>query len=91
MNDGGEGGNKNKFMIPDEIKEMVAAAKCRDPVRRKLQKKNARKVRREFDASRSALSRGKIVQRPVVTKLWVNGQASEDRDGFPVLQRCPHF
>ena len=29
--------NKNKFMVPDEIRETAAeAAKCRDPVRRKL-------------------------------------------------------
>ena len=29
--------NKNKFMVPDEIGEMAAvAAKCRDPVRRKV-------------------------------------------------------
>ena len=38
--------NKNKFMIPDEIREMAAAAKCRDPVRRKTRPKNARKARR---------------------------------------------
>ena len=25
--------NKNKFKIPGEIKEMAAAAKCRDPLR----------------------------------------------------------
>ena len=49
--------NMNKFMVLYEIREMAAvAAKCRDPVRRKLLRKS------------------------VVTKLWVNGRASEDRD-----------
>ena len=34
--------NKNKFMVPDEIREMTAlAAKCRDPVRRKVLRKKA--------------------------------------------------
>ena len=68
-------------MVPDEIREMSAlAAQCRDPVRRKILRKKARKARREFDAGVSALPRGKIVKRPVVTKLWINGRASEDRD-----------
>ena len=39
-----------------------------------------RTARREFDAGRAAIPRDKVVQRPVVTKLWVNGRASEDRD-----------
>ena len=37
--------NMNKFMIPDEIREMVAAAaKCSDTVGRKMPRKNARKA-----------------------------------------------
>ena len=39
-----------------------------------------RKARREFDAGRAAIPRDKVVQRPAVTKLWVNGRGSEDRD-----------
>ena len=67
-------------MVPDEIREMAAeAAKCRDPGRRKLLRKSACKARREFDARRTALPKGKVVHRPVVTKLWVNEWASEDR------------
>ena len=42
--------------------------------------KKARKARREFNAYRDALPRGKVMQRSVVTKLWDNGRASEDRD-----------
>ena len=42
-------------------------------------RKRAREARREFDAGRVALPMGKAVQRLVATKLWVNGQASEDR------------
>ena len=43
--------NRSKFTVPDEIREMAAeAAKCRDPVRRKLLQKRARKARREFEA-----------------------------------------
>ena len=42
--------NKNKFTVPDEIREMASeAAKCRDPVKRKLLRKRARKARREFE------------------------------------------
>ena len=73
--------NNQKFMVPDEIREMSAlAAQCRDPVRRKVLRKKARKARREFDARVGALPRGKTVKRPVVKKLWINGRASEDRD-----------
>ena len=69
--------NRNKFTVPDEIREMAAeAAKCRGPVRRK----RARKSRREFEAGRAVLPRGKVTHRPVVTKLWINGRAREDRD-----------
>ena len=38
------------------------------------------KSRREFEASRAVPPRGKVIHRPVFTKLWVNGRASEDRD-----------
>ena len=37
-------------------------------------------ARREFDARMGALPRGKVVKKPVVTKLWVNGRATEDRE-----------
>ena len=51
--------NKDKFMVLDEIREMAAAAaKCRDPVRTKKLRKNARRARREFDAGRRALAKG---------------------------------
>ena len=72
--------NQNNSKILDEIWEMAAAAQCRDPLRRKILRKIASKTRREFDASRTALSRGKTVQRPAVTKQWVSGRAIEDRD-----------
>ena len=73
--------NNKKFMVPDEIREMAAlAAQCRDPVRRKVLRKKAQKARREFDARVGALPRGKVIKKPVVTKLWVNVRASEDRE-----------
>ena len=76
--------NKKKFTVLDEIREMAAeAAKCRDLVTRKLLQKNARKARREFEAGRATLTRGKVIDRPVVTKLWSNGRASEERDEWP--------
>ena len=56
------------------------AAKCRNPVRRRHLRKIARKVRREFDAERAVLPMGKVINRPVVAKLWVNERASEDGD-----------
>ena len=43
-------------------------------------RKVVRKARREFEAGRAVLPREKVINRPVVTKLWVNGRASEDRD-----------
>ena len=74
--------NKSKFMVPDEIKEMAAAAaKCRDPVRRKMLRKSARKPRRELDASRGALPRGTVVERFVVTNPWVTGPAKIEMSG----------
>ena len=49
-------GNRNRFSVPDDIREMAAdAASCRDPVRRKLLRKRARKARREFEAGRAVL------------------------------------
>ena len=39
-------------------------------------RKIARKARREF----AVLPKEKVINRPVVTKLCVNGRASEDRD-----------
>ena len=72
--------NRNKFAVPDEIREMAAAAaRCRDPVRRLLRKR-ARKARRVFEAGRVVLPGGKVIHRPVVKKLWINGRAREDRE-----------
>ena len=42
--------------------------------------KIAQKARREFEAEKAVLPRGKVSNRHVVTKLWVNGRASEDRN-----------
>ena len=73
--------NVNKFTVPDEIREVAAeAAKWRDPVRRKLLRKRARKARRGFEAGRAVLPRGKVFHKPLVTKLSINGRASEDGD-----------
>ena len=73
--------NKNKFKVPDEIREMAAlAARCRNPVRRIALRKKAQTARRELDARMGAFHRGKVVKKRVVTKLWVNGRATEDRD-----------
>ena len=73
--------NKNKFMVPDDIREMAGlAAKCRDPAKRRVLRKKAQKARRELDARMGALPRGTVVKKPVVTKLWVNGRATEDRE-----------
>ena len=75
--------NRNKLFVPDDIRGLATeAAKCRDPARRKLLRKSARKARREFEASRAVLPRGTVIHRLVVTKLWINGRASEDRDGW---------
>ena len=73
--------NKNKFMVPKEIREFASpAAQCRDPVKRRVLRKKAQKARRGFDARVAALPRGKVVKKPVLTKLWVNGRATEDRE-----------
>ena len=75
--------NRNKVSVPDEIKEMAASAeKCRDPVRRKLLRKGASKARKEFEAGRAVLPGDKVLHMPVVTKLWINGRASKDRDDW---------
>ena len=58
--------NKNKFMVPDEIRELASlAAQCRDPVKRRVLRRKAQKARREFDARVGALPRGKVVK-----NLW---------------------
>ena len=73
--------NRNIFFVPDEIRDMASeAAQCRNPVRKKELRKIALKARREFEAGTAVLTRGKVIQRPVVTKLWVNGCANEDGD-----------
>ena len=73
--------NKNKFMVPDEIRELASmAAQCCDPVKRRVLRKKAQKARRELDARVWVLPRGKVVKKPVVTKLWVNDRATEDRE-----------
>ena len=72
--------NRNKFCVSVEIRQMASdAAKCRDPVKRRHLRNIAQKAR-EFAAVKAVLPRGKVINRPVVTKLWVNGRASEDRD-----------
>ena len=55
------------------------AAECWNLVKKKQLRMIARKARRDFEAGRAVLPREKMIQRPVVTKLWVNGRASEDR------------
>ena len=35
------------------------------------------RARREFEAGNAVLRRGKVINRPVITKLWVNGRASD--------------
>ena len=56
------------------------AAKCRGPVKRRHLRKIAQKAQREFEAGKAVQWRGKVINRPVVTRLWVSGRASEDRD-----------
>ena len=43
-------------------------------------RKIARESRRKFEAGRAVLLVGKVINKPVVTKFWINGRASEDRD-----------
>ena len=64
-----------------KISQMASdAVKSPDSVRRRHTRKIARKARRDFEAERVVLSRGKVINRTVVTKLWVNGSATEDGD-----------
>ena len=64
--------NRNKFTVPNEIREMAAeAAKCRDPLRRKPPRKRTREARREFKAGGAVQPGGKVIHRLVVTKLWI--------------------
>ena len=71
----------DKFCVPDEIRKIAAdAAKCRNPVTEKHLRKIARNARREIEARRAVLPREKVINRLVVTKLWVNGRANDDRD-----------
>ena len=74
--------NRNKFCVPEEIRQMASDAvkKSRDPVRRRHLRKIAQRARLEFEAGKAVLPRGKVINRPVFTKLWVDGRASEDRD-----------
>ena len=68
--------NRNHCCVLEEIRQMASdAAKSGDPVKRRHLRKIARKARREFEAGRAVLPRGKVI-----TKLWVNRRASEDRD-----------
>ena len=57
---------------------------------KKKLRKIARKARREIEAGRAVLPRRKVIHRPVVTKLWVNGRAREDRDEWTeeVREHC---
>ena len=73
--------NRNKFCVPEEIRQMASdAAKSRNPVRRRHMRKIAQKSRREFGAGKAVPPRGKVINRPVVTKVWVNSRASADGD-----------
>ena len=49
-------------------------------MRKRRLRKIAQRARREFEAGKAVLPRGNLINRPVVTGLWVNGRASEDRD-----------
>lgn len=49
-------------------------------MRRRHCRKIAQKARRKFEAGKAVLSRGKVINRLVVTKIWVNGRASAHRD-----------
>ena len=56
------------------------AATRRDPVKRRHLRNFSQKARRKFEAGKAVLPRGKVINRLAVTKHWVNGRASEDRD-----------
>ena len=73
--------NGNNFCVPDEIRNLASdAVRCQNHVRKKQLRKIVRKARSELEAGRVVLPREKVKHRPVVTQLWVNGRASEDRD-----------
>ena len=51
-------------MVPEEIRELAnVAAQCRDLVKRRVLRKKAQKVRREFDARMGVLPGGKVVKK----------------------------
>ena len=65
----------------DDLRVVVAtAAECRDPVSRRVPRKRVRNMRRKFDARVGALVKRKMVHRPPIKKLWINGNVSEDRE-----------
>ena len=69
--------NRNKFTVPDEIREMAGTGgKMQGPSETEV----AAEARREFEAGRAVLPGGKVIHRQVVTKLWINGHASEEKD-----------
>ena len=81
--------NKNKFMVPEDIRELASlAVQSRDPVKRRVLRKKAQKARREFDARVGALPMGKFVPKLVVTKLWINGRATEDMEVRLHCENC---
>ena len=43
-------------------------------------RKIAQTARRELEVEKAVLPSLKVINRPVVTKLWISGRASEDRD-----------
>ena len=81
--------NRNMFCVLAEIRRMASdAAWCPNPVRTNQLRKLAREVRREFEVERAVLPREKVMNRLVVTKLWVNGRAREDRDEWTEVFRA---
>ena len=65
--------NRNKFCVPEDIRQMASeAAKSRDPVRGRHLRKIAQKARREFEAVKAVLPRGKVVG------LWSRSSGSMD-------------
>ena len=90
LEDAGDGGQsyhdgyEEKEQVHGVGRDQGEAAKCRDPVRRKLLRKRARKAHREFDVGRAALPRGEVIHRPVVTKLRIGGRACEGKSQSPL-------
>ena len=89
--------NKNKFTVPDEIRETAAeAVKCRNPVRRKLLRKRAHKARREFEAGRNSGSTdvpakteigGRRRFKPIVKNGMTKNGGSGRKDSVPKKTR----